>query len=143
MVTKMNLSRSCKALNDRGLPCGQPPQHESDFCYWHDPANEKDAAEARRLGGLNRKRERTLQEVYDVDGLGSTQQIQRLLEIAVAGVLGLENSLNRSRVLIAAAMAAARVLETGELEKRVQSIEQVLQPREPKPEQKKRGWWPR
>ena len=135
--------RQCRGLNEQGEPCGQAPKLDSDFCFWHDPENEKDAAEARRLGGLNRKRERTLQEVYDVDGIGSVAQVQRILEIAIAGVLGLENSLNRSRVLIQAASAAARILETGDLEKRVKEIESVLEPRRPRPEARKRGWWSR
>jgi hypothetical protein len=41
-----------------------------------------------------------------------------VLDIAVADALGLENSVARSRVLIAAAMAATRLLEIGEIETR-------------------------
>jgi hypothetical protein len=41
-----------------------------------------------------------------------------VLDIAVADAFGLENSVARSRVLIAAVMAATRLLEIGEIETR-------------------------
>jgi hypothetical protein len=30
------------------------------FCFWHAPGNEEEVAEARRLGGLRRRREKTV-----------------------------------------------------------------------------------
>lgn len=139
---RVNASRTCKPINERGEPCRQAPQLESEYCFWHDPTNEEEAGEARRRGGIKRKRERTLQIEYELDSLASVAGIQRLLEIAAAGVLDLEHSFNRSRVLITAAVAAARLLETSDLETRMQSLEAVLHAR-PKPEPRKRGWWPR
>src|SRR5688572_3409343 len=91
----------------------------SAFCWVHDPANAEAAAEARRLGGLRRRREGSLSGVYDFDGLTSVEQIRRLLEIATLDTLGLDNSISRARTLIAAAQAAAKLLETGELETRI------------------------
>ena len=40
--------------------------------------------------------------------------------------LGLENSIIRARVLISAALAAAKLLETGELEARIESLEAAV-----------------
>jgi hypothetical protein len=117
---------------------------DDEFCFWHSPQHAQDAAEARRLGGLNRKREITLSSVYEVEGLETASQIRRVLEIALAGELSLENSHNRSRVLIAVATAAARLLEAGELEARVDALETTLTPRLAKPEPpQKRNWWSR
>ena len=139
----MSLKRSCKALTNAGNPCRQPPQHDVDLCFWHDPANEKDAAEARRLGGLNRKREYTLQEVYDVEGLETVAELRRILQVALIGELGLENSHNRSRTLIALVGTAARLHEVGERAARVEELEGVLgQCPQPETEKRKR-WWPR
>jgi hypothetical protein len=136
------LNRNCRANNERGGPCGQPPLVDSDFCFWHDPASEKEAADARRLGGANHRKEKALQGIYGVGGLETVADIRRILDLAITGVLPLSDSINRARVLIQAASAAARLLETGELEKRVQDIESVVGQR-PKPESKKHSWWQR
>jgi hypothetical protein len=66
-------------------------------CFWHAPDREEDATEARRLGGLRRRRERTVSGAYDFAGLGSVESIRRILEIATLDALGLENSVARTR----------------------------------------------
>lgn len=63
---------------------------------------------------------------FDFVGLDSVQSIRRLLEIASIATLGLENSIVRSRTLISAALAAAKLLETGELEDRIASLETAI-----------------
>jgi hypothetical protein len=102
---------------------------DEQFCYWHSPAHAEEAAEARRLGGLRRRRERTLQGAYEIEGLESVAQIRRLLEVAVMDALGLENSISRTRALVSCVMAAAKLLETGELEARLEAVEAALGPR--------------
>ena len=106
--------------------CRAPALRDGAFCFWHDPERAEDAAEARKLGGLRRKRERTVAVAYDLAGLGSIEAIRRVLEIALFDVLGLDNSIARSRVLISGALAAARLLETGELEERIGALESAL-----------------
>lgn len=85
-----------------------------------------EAAEARKLGGIRRRREQTLSVAYDFVGLGSTESIGRIIEIATLDALGLENSMARCRVLIAAATAASRLLEVGALEARLAALEAAL-----------------
>jgi len=85
-----------------------------------------EVAEARKLGGIRRRREQTLSVAYDFEGLGSTESIGRILEIATLDALGLENSIARCRVLIAAALAASRLLEVGELEGRLAALEAAV-----------------
>jgi hypothetical protein len=63
---------------------------------------------------------------YDFAGLGSVESIRRILEIATLDALGLDNSIARARVLIAAAMAAAKLLETGELADRMAALEATV-----------------
>jgi hypothetical protein len=96
---------------------------DGSFCFWHDPEKAEEVAEARRLGGHRRRRERTLAVAYDLAGLGSIDAIRRIIEVAIFDVLGLDNSLNRARVLISGALAAAKLLETGELEERLAALE--------------------
>ncbi|MBA3688434.1 MAG: hypothetical protein H0W81_06370 [Chloroflexi bacterium] len=109
-----------------GRACQAPPGRGSRFCFWHDPDKADDLAEARRLGGIRRKRERTVAAAYDFSGLSTVEAIRRILEIATLDALGLENSIVRARVLISAAMAAAKLLETGELEEGIATLETAI-----------------
>jgi len=71
----------------------------------------------------------TLRGVYELDGLDGIEPIRRILDIAILGALSQENSLNRSRVLIAGVLAAVKLLEVGEQEERLAAIEAALGPR--------------
>jgi hypothetical protein len=104
--------RRCAQELADGRPCQAPPGRDSTSCFWHDPGKAEDLAEAQRLGGARRKRERTIAAAYDVAGLGTVEAIRRILEIATIDALGLENSISRGRLLISAALAAAKLLET-------------------------------
>jgi hypothetical protein len=115
--------RRCAHELPDGRPCQAPPGRDSTFCFWHDPGKAEDLAEAQRLGGARRKRERTIAAAYDLAGLGTVDAIRRILEIATIDALGLENSIARGRLLISAATAAAKLLETGELEERITVLE--------------------
>jgi hypothetical protein len=83
-------------------------------------------AEARRLGGQRRRRERVVSGAYDFDGLSSIASIRRLVEVAALDTLGLENSVARARALAYLAQVAAKLLETGELEERLAQLESVV-----------------
>ena len=109
-----------------GRRCRSWPIRGEPYCLWHSPAREEEAADARRLGGLRRRREKAVSGAFDFVGLDSVQSIRRLLEIAAIDTLGLENSIVRSRTLISAAMAAAKLLETGELEARIATLEMAI-----------------
>lgn len=120
------LGRGCSFELPDGRLCRATPLRDGPLCFWHAPDREEEAAEARRLGGLRRRREKTVSGAYDFAGLGSIEAIRRILEIATIDVLGLENSIARARVLIAAVLAAAKLLETGELEERLAALEAVV-----------------
>ena len=93
----------------------------------HSPEHAQEVQEARRLGGLRRKREATVSEVYDFEGLETVAGIRRLIHVAVIDTLGMENSLSRSRTLAYLAVAALRTLEVGNLEERINILEQAVQ----------------
>ena len=97
-----------------------------EYCLWHSPDHVEEAAEARRLGGLRRKRERTVAVAFELEGLGTVAELRRLLEIAAVDTLSLDNGIARSRTLIALVSAGARLLEVGELEARVAALEAAL-----------------
>ncbi len=122
----MVTGRRCQALNERGEPCRQHPLRDQDFCFWHSPEHAEEAAEARRLGGLRRRREGTVQAAFELDSLDSVPSIRRLVEIAVLDTLGLENSIARSRALGYLAQVALRALDIGEIEERLATLESAI-----------------
>jgi hypothetical protein len=130
----MVMKRTCKFVKDDGQQCRAAPLTNSDFCFMHDPGVAKERAEARRLGGMRRRREKATSEIYDWAGLTSVGEVRRLLELTVMDTLGLENSPARSRVLASLANASLKALEVGELEGRVSALERLLVDRKPKRE---------
>ena len=108
------MAKVCRHIHADGRACGAPPLKKGTHCFWHAPDKSDEAADARRLGGLRRRREKAVSGAYDVAGLGDTEAIRRVLEIAVLDALGLENSVARSRTLIAGALAATKLLEAEE-----------------------------
>src|SRR5688572_13822807 len=124
-------NRSCKALTNKGLPCRAQALPEGEYCLFHDPSSQSEVTEGRRLGGIRRKREVITRGAYDVESLATVQDIRRLLDIATLDTLGLENSIPRNRTLIAATMAALKLLEVGELEERLRTLEAAVQQQRP------------
>ena len=119
----------CAARKADGSPCRAYALSESTYCLWHDPEQTEAATEARRLGGQRRKKERVIAGVYDLDALDSVASLRRVLEIAMTDTLSLETSVARSRTLVAIVGTAAKLLEVGELEERLASLEAALGPR--------------
>lgn len=62
-------------MKPSGKRCGAPPLKDGSLCFWHTPAKADEVAEAQRLGGLRRKREKTVATAYEVDGLRDVDQI--------------------------------------------------------------------
>ena len=121
--------KSCEFVKKDGERCRAAPIHGASLCFRHHPDYAIAAVDASRLGGSRHKRELRIEAVYAVNGLASVLDIRRVLEVAVIDALALENSLARSRVLIFATVAAAKLLEVGELEARLKTIEAALGPR--------------
>ena len=90
------MDRQCAYRKDDGQPCRAAPLKDGEFCLMHSPEHAEDMAEARRLGGLRRRREVAVSGAFDFVGLQTVADIRRLLEVAVLDTLGLENSIARA-----------------------------------------------
>jgi hypothetical protein len=121
------LRRTCAALNSNGERCRANPLRESDYCLMHDPEHAEEVAEARKLGGLRKRREAALVGAYDLEGLNSLAVLERVLEIALLDTLGLDNSLNRSRTLGYLVGIGTRLRQEGETEERLRALEAAVQ----------------
>ena len=124
-------TRHCTGITRADGPCGADPMRDQAWCFWHHPDYVKEAAEARRLGGIRRKREGMVKGAYDFDGLRTVEDARRLLEIGATDALGLDNSIARVRAITSLALAALKAFEVGEFEERLLAIESVLEPRLP------------
>lgn len=113
-------------LKENGEPCHSPKLQEGDYCLMHSPEHAEEVSEARRLGGLRRRREVAISGAFDFVGLETVSDICRLLEVAVLDTLGLENSIARNRTLAYLATSAIKLLEVGELEQRLESLEAAV-----------------
>jgi hypothetical protein len=122
--------RSCAFVMPDGRACRAGPQRDRPYCFSHDPERAEEAAEARRLGGLRRRKEGTIAVAYDLPGLDTVAGIRRLLDIVVTDGVGLENGIARLRVLISTASAATNLLKVGEFEERLTALEAVVGHRE-------------
>lgn len=120
------IHRQCAFRLPSGEPCRAAPLKDGDFCLMHSPEHAQEVQEARRLGGLRRKREATLSGAYDFEGLETVSGIRRLVEVAAMDTLGMENSISRNRTLAYLAQVALRTLEAGDLEERITVLEQAV-----------------
>jgi len=122
----MLIRRRCAYAKADGQPCQMAPLRDRPYCFAHDPERAEEAADARRLGGLRRRKEGTIAVAYDLPGLDTVVGIRRLLDIVVTDGVGLDNGIPRLRVLISTAVAAMNLLKVGELEERLAALEGVV-----------------
>ncbi len=123
------VARTCIFRKENGEPCRAAPLRDGDYCLMHSPERAKEMAEARRLGGLRRRREKAIAGAYDVTGVESVEQVRRIVVIALMDTLGLENSVARSRTLAHLAVVLLKLNEASTLEERLAALEETLRPR--------------
>ena len=124
------LAPACTALRNDGRPCRATPMHDEPFCFWHAPETVEEAAEARRLGGLHRRKKKSVAAVYGFGGLRTIADNLTLLETAAIETLAIENSIARNRALAAMAATGGKLIELGDLAERVAALEAA--PRQPR-----------
>jgi hypothetical protein len=115
--------RGCTHLMSDGRPCGATRRRAVALCWVHDANSAEEAAEARRLGGLRRRREQTLAVTYDLTGLSTPDELTRLVEIAALDALAERSSLSRSRILLAAVRTGLHVRAEAGTEARLRALE--------------------
>jgi hypothetical protein len=120
------LGRACTYLMPGGRPCRATPLRDEPFCFWHSPESAEEAAEARRVGGLHRRKKKTVGAIYGFHGLRTIDDLQSLLETAAIETLALENTIARNRAIGGFLSVGAKLIETGELEARLAVLEAAL-----------------
>ena len=100
---------------------------DEPFCFWHAPETAEEAAEARRLGGLHRRKKKTVAAIYGVGGLRTIEDLQALLETAAVETMALENTIARNRAIGGFISVGAKLIEVGDLEARLGLLEAAQQ----------------
>ena len=114
---------SCTHVMPSGRLCRATPLRDEPFCFWHSPETAEEAADARRLGGLHRRKRKTVGAAFGFRGLRTIEDNQALLETATIETLALENSIARNRALATYASIGAKLIEVGDLEERLAVLE--------------------
>jgi hypothetical protein len=114
---------TCTALRADGHPCKATPLRDEAYCFFHSPETAEEAADARRLGGLHRRKKKSVAAVYGFNGLRTVGDNLTLLETLVIETMALENSIARNRAAAGMAATALKFIELGELPERVAALE--------------------
>jgi hypothetical protein len=105
------------------------PLTDSRFCWAHDVSRGSDRARARRAGGRSRAVPTLHPAGAEPPSLRTVAEITAMLERVVHDTEAQANTAARSRTLGGLLTLAAKLVEVGELESRLEALEQRLAPR--------------
>lgn len=118
------MAKKCSGKNKRGAPCGGYARPGGDFCFAHDPERAAARAEARKLGGYGRRTGHAGDLAAVPHQVKSLADVRAILDYSLLETLALDNSVLRTRALIALANEYTHVLEISDLEERVRRLEE-------------------
>lgn len=121
----MSEKKQCRENNKQGERC-KAFASENGVCFMHDATKGRERATARRNGGLATKQP----HYADATGLPSTirniADVLIVLDYALKESVGLDNSIQRGRLLVSIAHGFIEALKVGEFEKRLEAVENVM-----------------
>ena len=117
--------KKCRDKNKSGGACGAYAG-ESGFCYMHDTSKGKERALARRRGGFATKQPHFADASILPPNIRSISDAFIILDYALKEAVGLDNSINRNRLLVSIARGYFEGLKIGELEQRLEAVEMAL-----------------
>ncbi len=121
----MSNKQQCKENNKQGEQC-KAFANENAFCFMHDATKGNQRAIARRNGGLATKKP----HFADISLLPSTirniESVLIVLDYALKESVGLDNSIQRGRLLVSIAHGFIEALKVGEMEQRLEAVENAL-----------------
>ena len=115
----------CKANSKKGERC-RAFAGDGDFCFMHDETNGKEKALARRNGGLATKKSHFADAQILPSSIRNIGSVLVVLDYALQETIGLDNSIQRGRLLVAIAHGYIEALKVGEMEQRLEAVEITL-----------------
>jgi len=110
--------------NDQKKACQAYAILDSKYCFFHDPANAKKRAEARKKGGFNRRIIKNTEHNYQ--SIKTVNDINIILESAINRASTLECSQSQLRTLGYLCQIALKGQELGSLEDRIDILEKRI-----------------
>jgi hypothetical protein len=123
--------KQCEANSRNGGRC-KAFANESGFCFMHDEARGKERALARRAGGLATKKPHFADAELLPASIRKIEDVFAVLNYTLQETIGLDNSIQRGRLLVSIAHGFIEAFKVGELEQRLEAIEIALKTRKRK-----------
>jgi hypothetical protein len=121
----MSDKKQCKANNKQGERC-KAFAGESGVCFMHDATKGKERAAARRNGGLATKQPHYADASVLPSSIRNIADVLIVLDYALHESVGLDNSIQRGRLIVSIAHGFIEALKVGEFEKRLEAIENAM-----------------
>ncbi len=114
----------CKKTTTSGQPCKMQALKGGSYCFNHSPEEGAKRARARKRGGENRHTPHFADPSLLPQDVQSLDDVNKLLMYTLQEVSGMDNSLERARVLLALVVGFGKSIEIGELELRIKALEE-------------------
>ena len=121
----MSDKKQCKANNKQGERC-KAFANENGVCFMHDATKGTQRAIARRNGGLATRKPHFADASSLPSSIRTIEGVLIVLDYALQESVGLDNSIQRGRLIVSIAHGFIEALKVGEFEKRLESIENAL-----------------
>jgi hypothetical protein len=121
----------CSSQNLKGERC-KAFANETGYCFMHDVEKGKERALARRKGGLATKKPHFADASVLPSNIRTIENVLLILDYALLETIGLDNSIQRGRLLVSIAGGYIEALKVGEFEQRIETIENAMNLRKPK-----------
>jgi len=119
------LKKQCSADKRNGERC-KAFANGNGVCFMHDATKGKERAIARRNGGLATKKPHFADVSLLPSKIRKIEDVFIILDYALLETVGLDNSINRGRLLVSIAHGYIEALKVGEFEKRLEAIENAM-----------------
>ncbi|HEY0428414.1 MAG TPA: hypothetical protein VGC76_11590 [Pyrinomonadaceae bacterium] len=117
--------KQCSANSRNGERC-RAYANGNGVCFTHDATKGKERALARRSGGLATKQPHYADATLIPASIRKIEDVYIILNYALIEAVGLDNSINRGRLLVSIAHGFIEALKVGEIEQRLESVEMIL-----------------
>jgi hypothetical protein len=124
----MSDKKQCKANNKQGERC-KAFANENGVCFMHDATKGKEKAMARRNGGLATKKPHFADVSLLPSSIRKIEDVLIVLDYALQESIGLDNSIQRGRLIVSIAHGFIEALKVGEMEQRLEAVEMTLKMR--------------
>ena len=119
------LKKQCSADKRNGERC-KAFANGNGVCFMHDATKGKERAIARRNGGLATKQPHFADASVLPSSIRNIESVLIVLDYALRESVGLDNSIQRGRLIVSIAHGFIEALKVGEIEQRMEAVETAL-----------------